>query len=328
MPLIWENFHAASLFLLATMNYTLRLLLLLLANVTYSQSPPSSATTKGPKGSEPQTSTQDTTPAACDRMYLEVGSLSQGGRWQDAYDTAKTVVEQCHGIMKTHGMFSYLTGSNSMRNNDPNRYPEHLQWLKKVLYYDPDSVYYCADVYGMVGALQYFDSLRGNYYEGKLSIVLFMRDSAHCGHRYKLLDTTAKTLMAALYEKWRDTVTDSTATPFNPHIPSLEELDLTILRGPQHGSAPMQDPRIGSIAAYPNPVANEVTLSYTLAKSALVRIDVFDPLGRSVYASGEGFKQQGNHSLTLSAGDWTAGAYYIRLSTPSGEVRTVKVIKE
>lgn len=86
--------------------------------------------------------------------------------------------------------------------------------------------------------------------------------------------------------------------------------------------------QIADITIVPNPVANEVTLSYTLAKSAPVRIDVFDPLGRSVYASGEGFKQQGNHSLTLSAGDWLAGAYYIRLSTPSGEVRTVKVMKE
>jgi photosystem II stability/assembly factor-like uncharacterized protein len=79
---------------------------------------------------------------------------------------------------------------------------------------------------------------------------------------------------------------------------------------------------------FPNPFAEVLGLRYRLDKSAMVRIDIYDLLGRSVYSEGQGYKEEGENSLSLQTKDWASGAYYIRLSTPSGEVRTVKVIKE
>jgi hypothetical protein len=85
--------------------------------------------------------------------------------------------------------------------------------------------------------------------------------------------------------------------------------------------------RIGTLAASPNPFGENLELRYELIKSAMVRIDVFDILGKTIYESPQGFKEKGEHQLTIPT-QWTPGTYYIRLSTPSGEIKTVKVIKE
>jgi hypothetical protein len=47
-----------------------------------------------------------------------------------------------------------------------------------------------------------------------------------------------------------------------------------------------------------------------------------------LYANALGYKPKGENQITITAAGWTSGTYYIRLSTASGEVKTVKVMKE
>jgi photosystem II stability/assembly factor-like uncharacterized protein len=83
-----------------------------------------------------------------------------------------------------------------------------------------------------------------------------------------------------------------------------------------------------SFSIFPNPFIEALELHYRLDKSATVRIDIYDVLGRTIYSEGQGYKQEGENLLSIQTKEWASGSYYVRLSTPSGEVKTVKVIKE
>ncbi|HEY6170828.1 MAG TPA: T9SS type A sorting domain-containing protein [Candidatus Kapabacteria bacterium] len=265
----------------------------------------------------------------CELIFLTSGSLKQAGEWQKAYDTLRYYIENCAMEPKSARAFSSFYSPNYLRSDDPNRYPEHLQWLKKVLYYNPDSGYYCADVISMLSTFQYFDSVHGKYLEGGVTVAKYIIDSAHCDNYDQAIKENIDADMQTLYKKWKDTVQDSMATPFNPQFPSLEDLDLTILRGPQNSVTPItHESRLGELLATRNPFTDILELKYRLDKSAMVRIDVYDLLGRAVYSEGHGYKAEGEHVLSLQSKAWSSGSYYVRLSSPSGEVKTVKVVKE
>jgi hypothetical protein len=127
--------------------------------------------------------------------------------------------------------------------------------------------------------------------------------------------------------KWQDTVKNPVETPLDSTLPTLEELDLTILYGPSEVVSE-REKRIGHITAIRNPFTDFLELRYRLDRSAMTRIEISDVLGKSVYSQGQGYKEQGDHTVVLPTLDWPSGSYYVRLSTPSGEIKTVKVIKE
>src|SRR6188768_3002168 len=75
----------------------------------------------------------------CKSLYgLGVNRFHQQ-RWQESYDAHKQYIEQCASDWDSYSAFSNMVVSNQMRSIDNNRYPEHLQWLKKVLYYSIDT---------------------------------------------------------------------------------------------------------------------------------------------------------------------------------------------
>jgi hypothetical protein len=273
------------------------------------------------------------TKESCIKILQLAGSLQQGEQFQTEYDTLVYYIENCTGIVSSKqaaAAFGSLSVANQNKSDDPLRYPEHLKWLKKVLYYDPDTIYWCEDVLNMLNTFQYFSEEHSGFYgyiEGGITVSRFLADSAHCSKYHDAVYTMIEGGLQRLYQLWRDTVRDSIATPFNPQFPTLEELDLTILRGPQGSVSPAAEMRIGMLTASPNPFGENLELRYELIKSAMVRIDVFDILGKTIYESPQGFKEKGEHQLTIPT-QWTPGTYYIRLSTPSGEIKSAKVIKE
>ncbi len=272
------------------------------------------------------------TPDECYAINSTASGLAQGYEWQRAYDTLKYSVEHCTGVIKTYGAFSALSGTNQYRNSDLNRFPEHLQWLKKILYYDSDSLYYCEDVRSMLTTFQYFDSNHHDYFEGANAIIRYMIDSSICGYLRKPLTKDWEYDSTQLYKKWKDTVTDSLKTPFEIVLPSLEDLDLTILRGKPNAvtGEPTAKPteRILSFTAGQNPFGDEVSLSAELSASTMLHLSIFDELGRELYSEGLGFKQAGEYKYLIPTKGWSSGVYYARLSTSGGEVRTVKLLKQ
>ncbi len=65
----------------------------------------------------------------------------------------------------------------------------------------------------------------------------------------------------------------------------------------------------------PNPASGSVTFNYTLGASEAVRIELFDPLGKSVGVIADGFQTQGLHQLNYHVGTLAEGTYYLRLTT-------------
>lgn len=77
----------------------------------------------------------------------------------------------------------------------------------------------------------------------------------------------------------------------------------------------------------PNPASGSVTFNYTLGASEAVRIELFDPLGKSVGVIADGFQTQGLHQLNYHVGTLAEGTYYLRLTTRFGKASAVvKVI--
>ncbi|MGE5365406.1 MAG: T9SS type A sorting domain-containing protein [Bacteroidota bacterium] len=65
---------------------------------------------------------------------------------------------------------------------------------------------------------------------------------------------------------------------------------------------------------YPNPFNPSTTISYQLPQDGLVRLSVFDALGREVRSLVNTFQQAGTHSVSVDAGSLTSGIYFYRLT--------------
>jgi photosystem II stability/assembly factor-like uncharacterized protein len=81
-------------------------------------------------------------------------------------------------------------------------------------------------------------------------------------------------------------------------------------------------------SVYPNPVYSELTIVYSLGLAQPIAITVYNLLGQEIETVENEWSDKGNHTITINTNNWASGSYYVRLSTPSGEIKTVKVIKE
>lgn len=264
---------------------------------------------------------------------LDRGRRNKTSEWWDrANDTLRLFIERCanaHGSWTVFGDISGIIDINK-KLHPQEKWVELREWFKKVLYYNLDTNYYCADVNELRNTFVYFEG-RGYDYLGAAAVLKYLKDNKLC-LQYEAVsnfDSIFRVTMEEIIFTYRDTVTDSLKTPLDTTLPSLEDLDLTILRGPQNSVTPAtHEPHLGELIATRNPFTDILELKYRLDKSAMVRIDVYDLLGRAVYSEGQGYKAEGEHVLLLQSKGWASGSYYVRLSSPSGEVKTVKVVKE
>ena len=75
---------------------------------------------------------------------------------------------------------------------------------------------------------------------------------------------------------------------------------------------------------------NEIGVSYTMGRTALVTMQLLDVLGKSVPISNGKYnlQQPGTHEATLPVPNLPAGIYYLRVSTDVGDAITLKLVKE
>jgi hypothetical protein len=73
--------------------------------------------------------------------------------------------------------------------------------------------------------------------------------------------------------------------------------------------------------AYPNPFNPVTTISYGVPVRGVVRVDVYNVLGRKTAELVHAIKSAGHHSISWNAGELPSGIYFVRISarTPSGE---------
>jgi len=253
-------------------------------------------------------------------------------QYRTAYDTLKAFIEHCAYI---NGMgatgFPQLTGAVSQIPEGTAKWLEYREWLKSVLWLNPnDPGYYCAASYAILSTFNYFDPKRGYDKNGALAVAKFLIDNNKCGPediedlkaRY---DYTRK----EQYKLWLDTTKNKELTPFDSTLPTLEELGLEVLRGPQSTvrySAGKASTVFGDLTASNNPFSRETVVNLDLNQVAYVRFEIFDELGRVVQGDGTGkVLPVGKHQFRIAADDLAKGIYYARVSTLNGEVKTLKL---
>ena len=80
------------------------------------------------------------------------------------------------------------------------------------------------------------------------------------------------------------------------------------------------------LSAYPNPFAEELTVSYTLLKPSTVSMMVYDITGKQVYTAIDRKLMQGNITQTVDLAGVSNGLYLVKL-TIDGQVYTLKATK-
>jgi len=235
---------------------------------------------------------------------------------------------------RSWGDFGYISGALDDMDTNRLRYVDAREWFKKVLYYNSDTMYYCADVMEIAHTLAYFEG-KGLDILGTLAIDKYLIDNHKCLSWYYIRnwESTYASAMAVVINTWRDTVKDSLKTPLDTTLPSIDELGLAILRGQ---NAVISRNTFGNVlinyfSATTNPFITETTLDFTLNRMSYIQLAIYDVLGRLVWGDGDGrgsSLEAGEHAVHIDGKDLPVGILYARISTGFGEVRTVKLVHE
>lgn len=284
-------------------------------------------------GQSPQNITDLTKDECADLSYKGQG-YSGSGQYQKAYDTLKYYIEQCP-MQKESWMEFGTISSNAGPLID--MYKEtavnYREWLKSVLYLNPDTLYYCSDAIQIAASYGIGNDSVGVDGDAGVTVARFLMDSTNCSFFAEEIIDTWEYNRYWQIKTWRDTVTDSLKTPLDTGYTTIDALGLQILRGPTNDvvpdiRTPLNKRPIVEARAIPNPIKDELELWYKLAEGALVKIEVYDALGKQICSLAQGYKPEGENRLHLDTQSWSSGSYYARFTTLGGEVKTIKLLKE
>ena len=265
-------------------------------------------------------------------LYLGTG-LSQSGNYDSSLKILESYIQTC--AMQNTSWTAFHWVGNDMYNLDKSQshYIEYREWLKSVLYLDTGTQYYCSDANEIIGTLQWFNDSLGWDDNGMCAIIKYIIQSNKCPDLDSILWSHYVADRKGQYQHWQDTVrVDTTIYKLDTTLPTLEDLGLGILRGPQNSVVSPKD--FGQLSAIvlhssENPFKSETEIWYDLKESRLIRFGIYDQLGRE-YTSHSLSKLQhpGRQTITIDGADLPSGIYYARVSAFDGEVRTLKIVKE
>jgi hypothetical protein len=82
-----------------------------------------------------------------------------------------------------------------------------------------------------------------------------------------------------------------------------------------------------SPSARPNPFHGSLEIEFVSIRASELRLDVFDALGRRVYATLLGVRPPGRHAVQIDASDWAPGPYLARIVTDHGTSATARLVR-
>jgi len=90
---------------------------------------------------------------------------------------------------------------------------------------------------------------------------------------------------------------------------------------------PSSMPRIVSVA--PNPFNATTTITFEIPRATMLRVDVYDILGREVLNAYDGAAHMGTHRITIDGHSLAGGLYFLRATSPDdyAEVRKLMLVQ-
>jgi len=276
----------------------------------------------------------------CSQFQDRAQSYLDGLHYREGYDSLRAYIEKCPFDILAPSSFSLVSSSahGVFNEHDTTIWDSCRTWLRKVLYLNPDSAYYCSDLseyafsfaYGAVTG----PSFPGNY-PTTIAILKYLADSSHCGYfKYYLYGSAdhPNSVWNTYYKHWQDTVKDKNVTPFDSTLSSLDSIGMGWLRGFQSavksGEFTTYRDALGELTATKNPFSDEMELHITPTKPVVAKLEVYDALGRMLWDVPEGYLDPREHLVKINASSWSSGTYYARITTLQGEVKTCKLVKE
>jgi hypothetical protein len=257
-------------------------------------------------------------------------ALNMEGRYAEALDTLRRYIEICAKTPSSYYGFGMLDASIQHVSQDPMRFWAHREWLKSVLYLNTtDTLYYCYDVMSIMRTTQWWDNANGKHSAAALAIAKYLIENDRC----PLFTATFNKLYGEekqlWYQRWRDTVDSGTPdSEWDTTLPTLEELDLGLLRGQSKVEYSAEESPITllNVTATLNPFTNKTIVRFELDGTALIRFSLSDAAGRVVYDNGIGnLLGLGVHEIVLDGSTLPTGMLYARVATSRGEVKTIKL---
>ncbi len=83
---------------------------------------------------------------------------------------------------------------------------------------------------------------------------------------------------------------------------------------------------VSNVNVYPNPLANQTTINYSLANASYVSVSVYSPEGMLVSTLEEKTQTAGQHNLIWDASNVVSGIYFCKIKCNDGE-KVIKLIK-
>ncbi len=292
------------------------------------------------KGAKHISSVADDSATVCSDRYFTGYELGNNYQWQGAFDTLKLFVETCphnpeadHAFLQIGSAHSRLPGGNS----DASR-ASYLSWLESVLYLNTsDPEYFCACVMQISGSLPIpHDTSAGHVSRATnmtLAVWQWLLQNTSCDtpflwQQYQLSRQTQR-------EQWNN---NPFAYKLDTSLPPLSTwgLDTVLAKHFQYAWVPSGGDfgkHVSSYSVSENPLREATTLRFELTDAEYVRVEVFDVLGYntpcpSLQKTGEGLFEPGQHQIPIDFSRCASGTYYLRITLGTGEVRTIKLVKE
>jgi thiol-disulfide isomerase/thioredoxin len=82
------------------------------------------------------------------------------------------------------------------------------------------------------------------------------------------------------------------------------------------------------IGVYPNPVVSDLTCNLYFPVHTSLGFDVYNCFGERVFTAAPAYYARGNQSLIIPAGQFSAGMYFVKFNSDTGNMNTFKFVRK
>jgi hypothetical protein len=271
----------------------------------------------------------DLTTCAQIREFGRVAGLA--GQDRIAFDTLQFFIENCSNTPESFRAFVSIRGAlQGLDEPWSKKGPEYRDWLKDVLFLNTsDSQFYCAGISTLFLTFQNHADNAIPDYNGVIAVFDYLTSTDRCPESNLNYWKDRKYFREVQYSFWKDTVQDSVVTPFDTSAVTLESIGLDWIRGTSSVKAEGSTVTyLGEISLTSNPFREQAEVVLEMLRDGHARVEVYDLLGRPLFDLGN-YKRfaEGRHEIGLPV-DLPSGTLMLRVTTPSGEVKTIKIVKQ